>query len=109
MTHAVPRPRKAQARTTTNTRHPVTPARSAGATDRRSLAGTERIPLDRQPPLPKRTPGVALDGVHRDSIIQISRDQLVNGVAPPASDRWFRANRGPGDGEPPDRDTSRII
>lgn len=94
MTHAVPRPRKTQARTTV-TRHPVTPVRSVNATDRRSLAGTDRIPLDRQPPLPKRTPGVALDDVHRDSVIQINRDQIVDGVAPPASDRWFRARTQP--------------
>lgn len=96
MTHAVPRPRKAQARQST-TRHPVTPVRPVGLSDRRSLAGTDRVPLDRQPPLPKRQPGAALDSIHRDSIIQISRDQLVDGVIPPGSDRWFRARTEPRD------------
>jgi hypothetical protein len=91
MTHAVPRPRKTSTRTST-TRHPVTAVRQAPATDRRSL--TDRVPLDRKPPLPKRTPGTALDDVHRNSIVQVNRQQLVDGVAP-ASDRWFRANTEP--------------
>ncbi|TQS39987.1 hypothetical protein [Cryptosporangium phraense] len=55
------------------------------AADRRALV--DRVPLDRQPPLPKRTPGTALDDVHRNSIIQINRDEPA-----PASDRWFKAN-----------------
>ncbi|WP_143175661.1 hypothetical protein [Cryptosporangium aurantiacum] len=93
MTHAVPRPRKPQARTSTS-RHPVTPVRPSTAADRRALVNPDRVPLDRQPPLPKRTPGEALDDVHRNSIIQISRAQLADGN-PPSSDRWFRANREP--------------
>jgi hypothetical protein len=88
MTHAVPRPRKTSSRTSV-TRHPVTPVRVTGAADRRSLAAPDRVPLDRQPPLPKRQPGAALDAVHRNSIIQVNRD--ANGAVP-ASDRWFRAN-----------------
>ncbi|MFB9318945.1 hypothetical protein [Cryptosporangium minutisporangium] len=69
--------------------------RPTNSTDRRALVSPERVPADRRPPLPKRTPGVALDDVHRNSIIQISREQLAEGPAP-SSDRWFRANREPG-------------
>jgi len=73
----------------------VTPVRPSSQGDRRSLVSPDRVPLDRQPPLPKRSPGAALDDVHRNSIIQISRDQLAGGAARPSSDRWFRANRQP--------------
>ncbi|MFI5959633.1 hypothetical protein [Cryptosporangium sp. NPDC051539] len=80
--------------------------RPSSSADRRALVTPDRVPLDRQPPLPKRTPGIALDEVHRNSIIQISRDQLADGADKPVSDRWFRANRPEASADPGDTSSS---
>ena len=84
MTHAVPRPRKPSARTTTGRpRHPANSGRtSTGGADR--LLGSHAVP-ESQPTLPKRKPGIALDAVHENSVIPLRDLDGTN----EKSERWF--------------------
>jgi hypothetical protein len=83
MTHAVPRPRVSTS----------SGPRSASARPRHPL-GAPHTPPEAQPPLPKRAPGVALDAIHRDSVIP-RRD--MDGGGPGASLRWFSPKQEPQD------------
>lgn len=97
MTHAVPRPRTASTRASTaRPRHPAAPGRT-------SSSGAERLPSSHATPedqheLPKRTPGVALDAVHENSVIPLRH---LDGSANNKSERWFTPHRKP---EDPDGD-----
>lgn len=91
MTHAVPRPRTTSTRASTaRPRHPANPGRP-------STNGAERLLSPPAAPdgpqeLPKRTPGVALDAVHEESVIPLRH---LDGSANNKSERWFTPHRQP--------------
>jgi hypothetical protein len=88
MTHAVPRPRTPSTRAAASRpRHPASSGRPVGVTDR--ALGTHAVPEARAatpPTLPRRTPGVALDAVHRESVIPLRQ---LEASERSQSERWF--------------------